>query len=177
VTDPVSRAYAQLGLSPGASPELLRKQYKALVRRWHPDRFAGDPQGQNEASLRLRAINEAYRLLVQRAAPDTGPPPPRASRARGQSLSREEIDRIVQALGTEGPVDQLLAALGVLGRAVWIPFAVVSAALLVLRVLFALAGADWSALKAGPGFFLLPVLVSVVLTAWYFQLKSQGGRG
>ena len=59
----------------------------------------------------------------------------------------------------------------------WIPFAVVSVALLGLRVLFALVGGDWSALKAGPGFFLLPVLVSVVLTAWYFQFKSQGGRG
>jgi DnaJ domain len=177
VTHPLSRAYAQLGLPPGASLELVRKQYKGLVRRWHPDRFADDPQGQGEASLRMRAINDAYQLLVQRAAPVPDPPSPRPSRARGEPLSREEIDRIVQALGTEGPVDLLLGALRVVGRAVWIPFAVLFVALLGLRLFVALARGEWSVFQADPGFFLLPVVVSVVVTAWYLQLKSQGRRG
>jgi DnaJ domain len=174
VTDPVSRAYALLGLSPGATPELLRKQYKTLVRRWHPDRFAGDPQGQSEASLRLRAINDAYHLLLQRSAPAPEAPPSRPPRPRGESLSREEIDRIVQALGTEGPVDQLLAALRVVGRAVGIPFAVL---FLSLRLYFGLSRGEWGAHRAEPVLFLLPVVVSVVLAAWYFQGKSQGRRG
>ena len=177
MTDPLSRAYSQLDLPPGAPLELVRKQYKTLVRRWHPDRFADDPQGQREASLRMRAINDAYHLLVRRASPVPDPPPPRPSRARGQSLSREEIDRIVQALGTEGPVDLLLAALRVVGRAVWIPFAILFLAFLGLRLFFALARGEWSAFKTEPGFFLLPVLVSLVFTAWYFDLKSQGRRG
>ncbi len=171
----VSRAYAQLGLAPGASAELLRKRYKALVRTWHPDRFAGDPQGQAEASLRLRAINEAYHLLIRLRPP--GPNPPAAPRPPGEALSREEIDRIVQALGTDGPVDLFLAALRVVGRAIWIPMAVVSLALLGLRLLLALVRGDATALPTPPAFFLVPVAVSVVLTAWYFRLKAPRGRG
>jgi hypothetical protein len=174
VTDPVSRAYALLGLSPGATPELLRKQYRTLVRRWHPDRFAGDPQGQAEASLRMRAINDAYRLLLPRSAPLAEPAPSPPPRPRGASLSREEIDRIVRALGTEGPVDHLLSALDVVGRVVWMPFA---ALFLSLRLVFGVSRGEWGPLRGELGLFLLPVAVSVVVTAWHFQAKSQGRRG
>jgi DnaJ domain len=177
VTDPLSRAYALLDLAPGASPELVRKQYKALVRRWHPDRFAGDPQGQSEAALRMRAINDAYHLILQRSAPGAPVSPPRPPRPAGQPLSREEIDRIVHALGTDGPVDLLLASLRVVGRAVWIPFAIVSLALLGLRVVFALLGGEWGAGRGDLEVLLFPVVVSVAATAWYFQMKAQRGRG
>jgi hypothetical protein len=175
VTDPVSRAYALLELAPGASLELVRKQYKALVRRWHPDRFAGDPQGQSEASLRMRAINDAYHRILQRSA--NAAAPSRPSRPAGQPLSREEIDRIVQALGTDGPVDLLLASLRVVGRAVWIPFAAVSLALVGLRVVFGLLRGEWGAGRGDLVVLLFPVVVSVAATAWYFQMKAQRGRG
>ncbi len=174
MTDPVSRAYAQLGLSPGATQDQLRKQYKTLVRRWHPDRFAGDAQGQAEASLRMRAINDAYHLLLQRSAPAPDPPASRPPRPRGASLSREEIERIVQSMGTEGPVDQLLAALRVAGRVVWMPFAVL---FLASRLYFGLARGEWGAFRGEPGLFLVPLVVSVVIVAWQFQAKSQGRRG
>jgi hypothetical protein len=140
VTDPLSRAYALLELAPGASLDLVRKQYKALVRRWHPDRFAGDPQGQSEASVRMRAINDAYHVIVQRSSRTATPEAPRPPRPHGQPLSREEIERIVAALGTDGPVDLLLASLRVAVRAVWIPLAVLSFSLLALRAALALVG-------------------------------------
>jgi DnaJ-class molecular chaperone len=90
VKDATERAYSQLGLLPGASADRLRKQYKALVRRWHPDRFAGDPQGQAEAAIRMRAINDAYHLILRRisAATTQADPVPHA-RARGEALTRE----------------------------------------------------------------------------------------
>jgi hypothetical protein len=174
VTDPIGRAYALLGLAPGASAELLRRQYKALVRRWHPDRFAGDPQGQAEASLRMRAINDAYHLLLQRSTPAPDTPPSRPPRPPGASLSREEIERMVQAMGTEGPVDQLLAALHVAGRTVWIPFAVL---FISLRLFFGIARGEWGPVRGEPGLFLLPIVVSIVIVAWHFQARSQGRRG
>jgi DnaJ domain len=175
----MSRAYALLDLPPGASPDVVRKQYKALVRRWHPDRFAGDPQGQAEASLRMRAINDAYRLILQRAAPAPPPasPPHAPPRARGQALSREEIERIVQALGTDGPVDLLLASLRVVGRAVWIPLTGLCVALLALRAALALIGGEPGSFRADLGSLLLLVVVSLAATAWYFQMKAQRGRG
>jgi hypothetical protein len=177
VTDPLSRAYALLELAPGALPELVRKQYKALVRRWHPDRFAGDPQGQSEASVRMRAINDAYHLILHRSTPAHAASPPRPSRPAGQPLSREEIDRIVQALGTDGPVDLLLSSFRVVGRAVWIPFAVFSLALLTLRIVFGLIRGEWGAGGGDLEVLLFPVVLSVAATAWYFQAKAQRGRG
>ena len=61
----IERAYAVLELPPGASKPRVKRQYKRLVRRWHPDRFTGDADGVAEATTRLRAINEAYKLLAE----------------------------------------------------------------------------------------------------------------
>lgn len=115
--DDVRRAYAILGLPPGASSGQLRRRYRALVKTWHPDRFASDPVGQAAASERLAHINGAYRLLTEGVLPaqPLDPPvsAPHAEQAARQPhqpyarLSREEIDRMVAAIGTEGPLDSL----------------------------------------------------------------------
>ena len=68
--DELRSAYAVLGLQPGASLQEVRQQFKNLVRRWHPDRFANDPQGRAEANDRLRVINSAYSTIVQSTAGD-----------------------------------------------------------------------------------------------------------
>lgn len=54
-----SSAYALLGLPFGASPEDIKKSYRTLAMRWHPDRNAGSP----EATEKFKAIHEAYALL------------------------------------------------------------------------------------------------------------------
>lgn len=59
--DPLRRAYAMLEVSPGASIREVRRQFKKLVRRWHPDRFPVDPQGRVEAARRMTEINAAYK--------------------------------------------------------------------------------------------------------------------
>jgi hypothetical protein len=56
-----------LGLAPGASPEEIKRAYLALVKRWHPDRFAQDPEQQKLAEDKLRSINVAYEALVGEA--------------------------------------------------------------------------------------------------------------
>jgi DnaJ-class molecular chaperone len=111
--DEIARAYAVLGVRPGVSLPELRRRYKALVRQWHPDRFAADPVGQAEAATTMRQINDAYRTLLghavahqQQQAPDT------KSQARPPHgrLSQEEVDKIVKSIGTNGPVDYLLSS-------------------------------------------------------------------
>lgn len=118
--DDLARAYATLGVAPSASVDAIRKSYKGLVRKWHPDRYSGDPQGQAEANVRMRAINDAFRSVVAaRAArasaipgfaePDRGAAPGAASAGGknefGRRLTREEIDRIVEAMKGDGPFD------------------------------------------------------------------------
>jgi hypothetical protein len=116
--DELARAYATLGTSDAATLDQVRKRYKALVRKWHPDRFASDPQGQAEAAVRMRAINDAFRTVVAHRgnagpafgvpsgpAGATGAPP---SWQSGRRLTREEIDRMVELMGNDGPLDWLM---------------------------------------------------------------------
>ena len=51
--------YAVLGVSRGASPDEIKKAYRNLARRYHPDRNADN----DEASARFREIAEAYETL------------------------------------------------------------------------------------------------------------------
>ena len=52
--------YEVLGIPPTASPEQAREAYLALVKAWHPDRFATTPDRAAEAEERLKAVNAAY---------------------------------------------------------------------------------------------------------------------
>ena len=118
MTDPIRRAYAVLGLEPGASERQVRKSYRALVKKWHPDRHASDPQGQAEAAQRMREINKAYDTILEHTLPKLPIPPrsnadasaPGAPGGTGR-LSREQIEAMVQAIGTEGPLEIAFGAL------------------------------------------------------------------
>lgn len=62
--------YAILGVVLSAEDVVIRAAWKALVQRYHPDRFAGDVA---KANARIVEINEAYNVLsdpVQRKAYD-----------------------------------------------------------------------------------------------------------
>lgn len=56
-------ALAKLSLGPGSTLAEIKRRYKELVKRYHPDLNGGDRAG--EAQLRM--VNEAYRTLVRRA--------------------------------------------------------------------------------------------------------------
>ena len=104
----VRRAYAVLELTPPVTPEALRKQYRRLARRWHPDRHASDPVAQADASDRMRRINDAFRLVasslehVARPAPPAAgaPSPPRGAGAgrTAARMTREEIEELVASI-------------------------------------------------------------------------------
>ena len=54
---------AILELRPGATPEEIRKAYREMCKRYHPDRFAARPEKAEIANELLREINRAYRAL------------------------------------------------------------------------------------------------------------------
>ena len=51
--------YRILGLTPEASSEDIKRAYRNLALKYHPDRNPDDHEGQE----RLKAINEAYQVL------------------------------------------------------------------------------------------------------------------
>jgi curved DNA-binding protein CbpA len=69
----LGRAYATLGLGPGASADEVRQAYRGAVRRLHPDTGSGDVDG-------LARAGRAYRVIVAEQ------PPPRAAAAAAAGL-------------------------------------------------------------------------------------------
>ena len=64
-------AYEALNLPPNATREEIRSAYRALARRWHPDRFMEGPE-RDWANEKMAEINAAYRACLSGApsAPD-----------------------------------------------------------------------------------------------------------
>ena len=65
-------AYKLLNLPPTATKAEIRTAYRALARRWHPDRFPEGPE-RDWANDKMAEINAAYRMCLSGAAsaPDT----------------------------------------------------------------------------------------------------------
>jgi curved DNA-binding protein CbpA len=53
----IGRAYAVLGLGPGASTDEVRQAYRGALRRLHPDTGSGDVDA-------LTRAGRAYRVIV-----------------------------------------------------------------------------------------------------------------
>ena len=55
----VSNPFDTLGVTAACSPEELRRAYRVLARRWHPDRFLEGPE-REWANQHMTEINAAY---------------------------------------------------------------------------------------------------------------------
>ena len=56
--------YSVLGLSPGASEEDVKKAYRDLARKYHPDNYHENPLS-DLASEKMKEINEAYDAIMK----------------------------------------------------------------------------------------------------------------
>ena len=64
--------YSVLGVSPTATDEEIKKAYRELARKYHPDSYQGSPLA-DLASEKMKEINEAYDTIQkQRAAGNSG---------------------------------------------------------------------------------------------------------
>ena len=59
--------YEVLGVSTNASDEEIKKAYRALVKKYHPDQYKGTAF-EAEANEKLKEINEAYDMLKNKGA-------------------------------------------------------------------------------------------------------------
>lgn len=83
-------AYEILNVAPSASREEIRAAYRALARRWHPDRFLAGPE-RDWANARMADINAAYRACLDGL-----------QSARGAVRSDDEALKQVQQLIDDG---------------------------------------------------------------------------
>lgn len=60
----LAQCYANLELSPGASLDEVRRSYRELMRKYHPDKYLGDPEKHRTAMQLARSLTEAYRRIV-----------------------------------------------------------------------------------------------------------------
>ena len=84
--------YDLLEISKKASPEVIEKAYKALVKKYHPDLYEGDKL---EAEEIIKKINEAYDVLSdsnKRAKYD--------ATLTDDNISKEDYDKLQQELNS-----------------------------------------------------------------------------
>ncbi len=67
--------YANLEIPYGAGREEIEAAWKRQARRYHPDRFASDPEREAIATELLQGINHAYRELRRHVARVEGSSP------------------------------------------------------------------------------------------------------
>lgn len=91
--------WAQLGLRPGAGREQIRRAYRRLARRHHPDTH---PEGEKALQeLKMIALNEAYAHLMRRGP--GGPGDPGGPRGETAGPSRSPPRRSAPAQPASGP--------------------------------------------------------------------------
>jgi curved DNA-binding protein CbpA len=62
--DELRRAYHLLGVSSSASEGSIKRAYRRLTKRWHPDRYASGTPAHAEATQMMKLINQAYSRIA-----------------------------------------------------------------------------------------------------------------
>ncbi len=88
--------YKVLGLRPGAKPADIKRAYRTLAKKWHPDRFHSESfEARALAEQRFLEIDEAYRRLIKNWGKGTGPAGkagPRQGRERAAAGAEKTAD-------------------------------------------------------------------------------------
>jgi DnaJ-domain-containing protein 1 len=61
----IRRAYARLEAPFGSDLETVRRSYRQLMRRYHPDRHASDPERERVATEISQKLTVSYNVLVE----------------------------------------------------------------------------------------------------------------
>lgn len=62
----VRRAYAALEVPPGSDFETVRRAYRAMMRKYHPDLHTSTPEKQKAANEIAQRLTDSYKLLEKR---------------------------------------------------------------------------------------------------------------
>lgn len=104
--------YEVLGVPHGASEEEIKKAYRELARKYHPDNYVDNPLA-DLAQEKMKEINEAYDMLTRNGASTGNGPsysasnPYSAGASNSGSSDFSEVQRLIQL----GQLDQAEAKL------------------------------------------------------------------
>ena len=135
----------------------------------------------------MRIINVAYKTVMQHldsgyvrpSAPSRSAQPPRDPRPAATSdrrLSREEIDAMVNAIGTEGPLDTLFGELGWVGSSLEGCFTVLLIVLFFLRVAFLVVKGNWAQFLQEPEILVLLGIIGFLGVREFFKRRKLESR-
>lgn len=96
--------YEVLGVKEGTNAEGIKKAYKDLVRKYHPDQYQNNPLS-DLAEEKLKEINEAYDYLMKKTQSNNG--------SNGYSRQEEPRYRNSQEDGGRGYYDQARAYINI----------------------------------------------------------------
>ena len=71
--------YKVLGVTPQTSDDDVKRAYRELARKYHPDNYVNNPLA-DLAETRMKEINEAYDMISSTAAISSAPTPVRMLR-------------------------------------------------------------------------------------------------
>lgn len=92
--------YKILGVSPNASDDEIRKAYRELAKKYHPDNYVNNPLA-DLASEKMKEINEAYETIKRiRSGRNTN------NGTYGEAKQRTETEMRVRTLIEEGRVSE-----------------------------------------------------------------------
>ena len=98
--DDERRAYAILGVPPSTTSDEVKRAYRALVRKWHPDHYDTDPVSREEATRTMAMINWAYHRIVNTKTDAVGNAMLGSSAVGSipSPFTRNQVDDIVKAI-------------------------------------------------------------------------------
>ncbi|BAQ64936.1 DnaJ domain-containing protein [Geminocystis sp. NIES-3709] len=67
------RYYQILGLNDNATEEEVKKAYRSLAKKWHPDRYINQPEKLEEAEKKFKEIAQAYAVIIDNKNSDKIP--------------------------------------------------------------------------------------------------------
>lgn len=100
---PLENDYRTLGLEPGAKASEVKRAYRSLAKKWHPDRHQLEPrEARSIAEKKFREIDEAYRRISKargkippvRQGGDSGAPKPGAHPETSKSTTAFATSRL-----------------------------------------------------------------------------------
>ena len=87
--------YEVLGVPHGASEDEIKKAYRDLARKYHPDNYANNPLA-DLAQEKMKEINEAYDLLTKGGGGSAGGSTAGSAYSGGSAGEMSEIRRLIQ---------------------------------------------------------------------------------